>query len=493
MAAAGAYPAGGGCGIVTAPMSDTLPAVLKTLDDRREASLDALKQFLRIPSISTQSEHKPDMARAADWLVEQFKFAAMDAKVMATKGHPVVVAKNKHVAGRPTVLFYGHYDVQPPENDKGLADWKSPPFEPVVRKDDGGHDAIFARGAVDDKGQVWCHLDALTAWQAHGGAPVNVTCLIEGEEEIGSENLAAFVRENKELLQADVCLISDTGLFDRGVPALCYSLRGLVYEEIRLTGPSHDLHSGQFGGAVVNPAIALVELLSKLRNADGSVNIPGFYDDVRPLSDAEKQMWAGLPRDDEATAASIGLTAADLVGGEEGYTVLERIWARPTLEINGLTAGYQGEGAKTVIGNVASAKVSMRLVPNQDPAKIQKLFRAAVLAKLPKGVKVEFTLDGHNALPVITPHDTPAAKLALEALREGFEIEPTFIRGGGTIPVVGLLKEELGLDSLLVGFGLPDDRVHSPNEKFDLGCFHAGRRTAAVLYSKLAQLQSRHA
>jgi acetylornithine deacetylase/succinyl-diaminopimelate desuccinylase-like protein len=465
-----------------------LDRVLRTLEDRRDASLRTLMDFLRIPSISTQSDHRDDMHRCATWVADQFRFAGMEARIMPTKGHPVVLAKNQHKPGRPTVLLYGHYDVQPPENDKGLADWKSPPFEPTVRKDDKGFDAVFARGAVDDKGQVWCHLDAIQAWQAHGGLPVNLTCLIEGEEEIGSENLEAFVAENADLLRADVCVISDTGLFARGTPAICYSLRGLVYEEIVLRGPSHDLHSGAYGGAVQNPIHALVEVLASLHNADGSVNIPGFYDDVLPLSDTEKQLWSKLPHHDETFAAEIGRKPEDLVG-ERGYSTLERIWARPTLEINGISGGYQGEGAKTVIGSVASAKVSMRLVPNQDPRKIQSLFRNTVQQRLPKGVTLTFNLDGHFALPVLVPIDNRATQLAGEAMELGFGIKPTFIRGGGTIPVVGMLKQRLGLDVLLVGFGLPDDRVHSPNEKFDLDCFHAGRKTAAVLYEKLAALR----
>jgi acetylornithine deacetylase/succinyl-diaminopimelate desuccinylase-like protein len=464
-----------------------LDNVLQTLEDRRDVSLASLMELLAIPSVSTRSEHKPDMIRCAQWIADQLTFAGLDTRVMKTNGHPAVVARNKHVPGRPTVLFYGHYDVQPPENDKGLADWKSPPFTPTVRKDDAGHDAIFARGAVDDKGQVWCHIDAIQAWQAHGGLPVNLTCLIEGEEEIGSENLEAFVAANRDLLKADICVISDTGLFARGVPAICYSLRGLVYEEIVLTGPSHDLHSGQYGGSLQNPANALVELLASLHNPDGSVNIPGFYDDVLPLSEAEKKMWATLPHTDATFASGIGLRADDL-HGESGYTTLERIWARPTLDVNGLTAGYQGEGAKTVIGSVASAKVSMRLVPSQDPLKIQKLFRETVRARLPRGVSLEFNLEGHDALPVLTPIDNRATQLAAEAVQAGFGTAPKFIRGGGTIPVVGMLKQQLGLDSLLVGFGLPDDRVHSPNEKFDLHCFWSGRRTAAVLYGKLAEL-----
>src|SRR5689334_20060436 len=353
----------------------SLDQVLATLEGRKHQSLASLKELLAIPSVSTKPEHKPDMQRCATWLSDQLQRAGLDVKIMATgggKGHPVVVAKNKHQPGRPTVLFYGHYDVQPPEP---LNEWKSPPFEPTVRKDDNGFDAVFARGAVDDKGQVWAHCEAIIAWQAHGGLPVNLTMLIEGEEEIGSDHLETFVRENKDLLKADLCLISDTGLFERGVPAITYSLRGLVYEEVFLTGPSHDLHSGGYGGAVPNPANVLCELLATLHDKDNRVNIPGFYDDVETLTSKEKEMWAKLPFDEKHFMHELALPS---LSGEKGYTTLERLWARPTLDINGLTAGYQGHGAKTVIGAKASAKVSMRLVPRQDPKKIQELFRAAL-------------------------------------------------------------------------------------------------------------------
>lgn len=458
--------------------------VLATIEQRKHQSLDLLKQFLAIPSVSTKPDHKDHMVRCAHWLADQMRFAALDVQVMDTGGHPAVVAKNKHVPGRPTVLFYGHYDVQPPEP---LDLWKSPPFEATIRKTDAGTHAIYARGAVDDKGQVWCHVEAITAWQAHGGLPVNITCLIEGEEEVGSEHLEAFVRQHKEHLKADICVISDTGLFARGVPAVCYGLRGLVYEEVRIDGPSHDLHSGGYGGAIHNPANVLVDILASLHNKDGSVNIPGFYDDVTPLTQAERDAWKKLPHDDAKFAGELGLSKDDLFG-EAGFSTLERVWARPTCDINGLSGGYQGPGAKTVIGAWASAKVSMRLVPKQDPLKIQAAFRKAVRDRAPRGAKVTFTLEDHLAKPVITPIDTPAAKLAAEAVAAGFGKPPTFARGGGTIPVVAALKEVLGVDSLLVGFGLPDDRVHSPNEKFDLDCLWAGTRTAAWLYDKLAQL-----
>jgi len=461
--------------------------ILTTLEGRRDQSLAGLIEFLRIPSVSTEPRHKDDMVRCAHWLADRFRFAMLEAAVMPTRGHPVVVARNKHVPGRPTVLLYGHYDVQPPEP---LDLWKSPPFEPTVRKDDKGFDAIFARGAVDDKGQVWCHVEAITAWQAHGGVPVNLICLIEGEEEVGSENLEAFVRENRELLRADICLISDTGLFARGVPAIGYGLRGLDYEEIRIDGPSHDLHSGGYGGAIHNPANVLVEILASLHNKDGTVNIPGFYDDVVPLTQAERDAWKRLPHDDARWAAEIGLSRDDLFG-EAGFSTIERLWARPTLDINGLSGGYQGHGAKTVIGSWASAKVSMRFVPNQDPKKIQSLFRKTVLERAPRGVKVSFLLNDHTGKPVLSPIDTLAARLAAEAITTGFGTPPIFTRGGGTIPVVAMLKDVLGVDSLLVGFGLPDDRVHSPNEKFDMESLRCGTRTAAVLYDKLSQLKPR--
>jgi acetylornithine deacetylase/succinyl-diaminopimelate desuccinylase-like protein len=459
-----------------------LDRVLQTIDGRRDASLAALKDFLRIPSVSTKPDHKRDMLRCATWLADQLKFGGLTVEILPTRGHPVVLATNRHEPGRPTILFYGHYDVQPAEP---LELWKTPPFEPTVRKDDTGHDAVFARGAVDDKGQVWCHVEAILAWQAHGGLPVNLIVLIEGEEEIGSEHLAEFVRANKDKLRADLCIISDTNQFARGVPAITYGLRGLVYEEVKLTGPGHDLHSGMYGGAVPNPANVLCELIATLHNDDGSVNIPGFYDDVVPLTPEEKALWKKLPFDEEQYKRELGLSE---LSGENGYTTLERSWARPTLDVNGLTAGYQGPGAKTVIGSWGSAKVSMRLVPNQDPQKIQAAFRAAIRDRVPGNVKLEFTLEGHNALPVVVPIDTPATKLAAEALAVGFGKQPTFIRGGGTIPVVGMLKQELDLDTLLIGFGLPDDRVHSPNEKFDLSAFCAGTRTAAALYERLSKL-----
>jgi acetylornithine deacetylase/succinyl-diaminopimelate desuccinylase-like protein len=453
-----------------------LQDVFKTIDGRRHQSLQQLMDFLRIPSVSTKPEHKPDMQRCAVWLEDQLKFAGLKVQIVQTPGHPIVVAMNEHVAGRPTVLFYGHYDVQPPEP---LELWNSPPFEPTVK-----NNAVVARGAVDDKGQVWAHVEAITAWQAHGGVPVNLTMVIEGEEEIGSSHLDQFLEKNKEQLKADICVVSDTNQFARGVPAITYGLRGLVYEEVFLTGSSHDLHSGLYGGSVPNAANVLVDLLATLHSPDGKVNLPGFYDDVKPLTEAERKTWAGLPFDEGADLEDLGLMSAT---GEEGYTQIERRWARPTCDINGITTGYQGPGAKTVIPAKASAKVSMRLVPFQDPAKIQRIFEDTLRQRAPKNVELEF---GNHGLagPVRTPVEGQAVKLAMEALEQGFGVKPVTIGSGGSIPVVEAFKRILGVDTLLIGFGLPDDRVHSPNEKFDLDALYSGTRTAAVLYERLSHL-----
>jgi acetylornithine deacetylase/succinyl-diaminopimelate desuccinylase-like protein len=459
-----------------------LDKVLQTIDDRRDAAIAALSEFLRIPSVSTKPEHKPDMRRCATWLADQLNAAGLRAQLRETgggAGHPAVVAKNEHKPGRPTVLFYGHYDVQPPEP---LEKWTTGPFEPTVR--DG---AVYARGAADDKGQVWANCEAILAWQAHGGLPVNLTMLVEGEEEIGSDHLAAFVAQNKDELSSDIAVISDTNQFARGLPAITCGLRGLVYMEVFLTGPGHDLHSGMFGGSVPNPANVLCELIATLHDADGRVNIPGFYDDVDAIPEIERTAWRKLPFDERGNLAELQLSEGT---GEKGFTTLERRWARPTLDVNGLTSGYQSHGAKTVIPSVASAKLSMRLVPSQDPAKIADAFEKTLRERCPKNVKIEFARHGVCGA-VVVPADSPALKFAAAALKEGFGAEPALIREGGTIPVGLLFKQLLDIDTLFVGFGLPDDRVHSPNEKFDLGALHKGSRTAAILYEKLAALPLR--
>jgi acetylornithine deacetylase/succinyl-diaminopimelate desuccinylase-like protein len=453
-----------------------LETILQTIDARRERTLGGLIEFLRIPSVSTKPDHAPQMLRCANWLVDRLRLAKLQAEIRPTGGHPIVLAKNDHQPGRPTVLFYGHYDVQPPEP---LDKWTSPPFEPAVR-----NGAVYARGAVDDKGQVWANIEAVAVWQEYGGLPVNLTMLIEGEEEIGSENLERFVAANRAELKADIVLVCDTGQFAHGVPAITYGLRGLVYTEVFLTGPDHDLHSGMYGGAVPNPANVLCELLATLHNPDGTVNIPGFYDDVRPLAEEERAAWKKLPFDEKEMLKQLALSGTS---GEAGYSTLERRWARPTCDINGLTSGYQGHGAKTIIPSVASAKVSMRLVPDQDPLKIVTAYENVLRDRCPKNVKIEFARHG-LAGPVLVPREGQAMQLAAESVEIGFGKAPTLIREGGSIPVVALFKKELNIDTLLVGFGLPDDRVHSPNEKFDLDALYCGTRTAAALYQKLAGL-----
>ena len=454
-----------------------LEQVLKTIDGRTHQSLAALKEFLSIPSVSTKPEHKPDLVRCATWIADQLKFGGFEVSIMETGGHPAVVAKNRHEPGRPTVLVYGHYDVQPVEP---LDLWTTKPFEPTVR--DG---AIYARGAADDKGQVWCHVDALLAWQAHGGPPVNVTLLIEGEEEIGSPNLVPFVQKHRDQRKCDVAGVSDTNQFAKGIPAITYGLRGLVYfDVVKVTSAKTDLHSGLFGGTVANPANVLCKVLGSLHDENGRVTVENFYDDVVEVTPQERAEWAKLPWDDKRYEQELNVPK---VWGEKGYTTLERRWARPTLDINGLTSGYQGPGAKTVLPAEASAKVSMRLVPNQDPAKIRAAFERTLRSRVSDRVKLE--LHSHSGTPaVLVRTDSKAVQLAAEAIEAGFGKRPTFMREGGSIPVVGMFKNELGVDTLLLGFGLDDDNVHAPNEKFDLEALHNGTRTAAALFEKLKSL-----
>jgi acetylornithine deacetylase/succinyl-diaminopimelate desuccinylase-like protein len=460
-------------------VSQRLRDVLIGLDAQRNAAVASLQEFLRIPSVSTSPDHRTDMDRCAAWLAQRLRSASLNSVVLSTGGHPVVVAHNDKVAGRPSVLFYGHYDVQPPEP---LEQWVTPPFRPTIR--DG---AIYARGAADDKGQVWAHIQAIMEWQkSAGGLPINLTILIEGEEEIGSEHLAAFIDSNKRLLKSDIAVISDTNQFSNGVPAITYGLRGLVYVEVTVTGPSHDLHSGLYGGAVPNPANVLASLIASLHEHGGRINIPGFYDGVVDPSPEERKAWAALPFDEQDFTQGAGLSA---LSGETDYTPLERMWARPTCDVNGLTSGYQGHGAKTIIPSTASAKISLRLVPGQNPEHVIDCLTRALKHRCPKNVKLD--IHRHSAAEaVLVSMDSPAMRRAAQAIEIGFGRRPAFIRGGGSIPVVSLLKASLGIDTLMVGFGLPDDRVHSPNEKFNLDAFHAGTRTAAALYERLAELKA---
>jgi acetylornithine deacetylase/succinyl-diaminopimelate desuccinylase-like protein len=381
--------------------------------------------------------------------------------------------------GAPTILFYGHYDVQPVDP---LDLWESPPFEATIR--DG---EIYARGSADDKGQVFMHFKAVEAHLKQAGKlPVNMKIILEGEEEVGSVNLDEFVRAHKSELGADVVVISDSTMFARGVPSICYGLRGLVYFQIDLRGSSTDLHSGSFGGAVANPAIVLAQMLTQMKDRGGRIKIPGFYDDVVPLQDEEREAWASLPFNEKKYKKDFGIPK---VYGETDYTTLERTWARPTFEVNGLLSGFTGEGAKTVLPAVSMAKVSMRLVPNQDPDKIAKLFEAYVHDIAPKTVEVKVTRM-HGGKPWMTSYDNPYVQAAGRAIEKGFGQKPVFTREGGSIPVVSTFQEELGLPSVLFGVGLPDENAHAPNEKLDVGNFHNGIIASAILYDEIAKTRS---
>ena len=445
--------------------------------EHRDTHLNQLQAFLRIPSISALSEHKPDMRKAAEWLqVELLRIGMQKVEIMETGGHPVVYAERLTQPGRPTALIYGHYDVQPVDP---LNLWETPPFEPAIR-----NGKLYARGASDDKGQVFMHLKVLEAILANNGElPVNVKLLIEGEEEIGSTNLERFIAKHRELLKADVVVISDTGLYARGVPSLTYALRGLAAGELHVSGAKSDLHSGLFGGAAPNAVHGLVQLLASLRRPDGGIAVEGFYDGVQSLSDEEKASFASLGFDEERYKRELG---ASYLPGEPGFTALERLWARPTLEINGVYGGFQGEGTKTVIPAKAGAKITCRLVPDQDPAKVLAAIELHLQAHCPPGIKVEFEKkDGAPAC--ITPIDHPAIRAAMEALSEAYGAEAKFVRGGGSIPVVYTFSKTLSIPSVLMGFGLEDENFHAPNEHFNLENFDTGMRALYSYWFKLAK------
>ena len=457
-----------------------LPYMLPIIDfihTNRDRYVSELKHYLAIPSISALSMHDDDMRRCARWTADEMTRVGLEnARLIETPGHPIVYGDWLHADGAPTILFYGHYDVQPVDPLKA---WDSPPFEPTIR--DG---EIYARGAADDKGQVFMHLKAIEAHLKQGGRlPVNVKLIVEGEEEIGSGNLDNFVHENKSLLAADVVVISDSAMFDRGVPSICYSLRGLVYFQIDVRGTKSDLHSGVFGGAVANPAMVLAQILAQVKDRGGRIKVPGFYDDVRTLSDEERQAWKQLPFNEKRYRQELG---APKLFGESGYTTLERVWARPTFEVNGLLSGFTGEGAKTVIPAVAMAKVSMRLVPDQEPGKIAGLFETFLAKITPKSVEVKLTRM-HGGRPWITEPDNPYVRAAARAIEQGFGKSPVFCREGGSIPVVSTFQQELGIPTVLFGVGLPDENAHAPNEKLDLGNFHGGIVSAAILYDEIAK------
>jgi acetylornithine deacetylase/succinyl-diaminopimelate desuccinylase-like protein len=445
------------------------------IDDNKQRYLDELKRFLAIPSISTSPENKADILRCADWVADHMKKIGMKGiQIFPTKGHPIVYCEWLGAPGRPTVLIYGHYDVQPVDP---IDLWTTPPFEATIRGEN-----LYARGAADDKGQVFIHFKSIEAYmQTVGSLPVNVKMIIEGEEEIGSDNLEAFVKGQKELLKADLIVISDTAMFAKGVPSVCYGLRGLAYMQVDLTGPNTDLHSGSFGGSVHNPIQVLAEMIAQLHDKNGRVTISGFYDRVRTLSKKERDAYKKLPWSDKEYAKQLGLKA---LYGEKGFTSLERLWARPTLECNGIWGGFTGEGAKTVLPSKASAKISMRLVPDQDSHAIAKLFERHIRKIAPKTVQVSIQ-NLHGGEAVITPIESPGVKAAVAALEKGFGKKPLYQREGGSIPIVVQFKEILGLDSVLLGFGLPDENSHAPNEFLNLGNFFGGIRTVAHLFDEL--------
>lgn len=450
---------------------------LKYIDQNIDRFQNELFDLLRIPSVSAVSAHKNDILKTAAFLETQFnQIGLQNINVYPTKGNPIVYGEYlKAGPDKPTVLIYGHYDVQPPEP---LELWETPPFEPTVRGGD-----IYARGASDDKGQAYTHVKALEAWLQSGQEiPVNVKILLEGEEEIGSPNLVPFLKENKELLKCDMVLISDTSMFAKDMPSITYGLRGLTYMQIFVQGTNRDLHSGTYGGAVQNPANALCQIIAKLKNEDGIVQIPGFYDDIPEITQEEKESMARLPFDEADFMSSLGISA---VFGEKGYTTIERKSARPTLDVNGIWGGYQGEGAKTVLPAKAGAKVSMRLVPNQDPTKIATLFRDYVLSIAPEGVTVEVE-DHHGGHAAMTDLNFYGLKAAAQAFKDIYGKEPLFTREGGSIPIVSDFTKILGVNSILMGFGLNSDAIHAPNEKFSLRDFHRGIKTSARFFEVLA-------
>jgi acetylornithine deacetylase/succinyl-diaminopimelate desuccinylase-like protein len=453
--------------------------VLDYLKRNQPRFVAELCDYLRFASVSAQPQHKKDLLACAEWLVSHCHRIGLEAKLCHTDGHPIVLAKTPRVKSktrRPHYMVYGHYDVQPPEP---LDLWKTPPFEPRL----AGR-LLFARGSTDNKGQHFAHLKAVEAYLKTGTPlPCDLTFLIEGEEEVGSANLAKFLKTHRKELACDAVVVSDTGMPSPEHPALTYSLRGIIAFEITLHGPSRDLHSGGFGGSVDNPAMALSQLLGKLRDKNGRIAIPGFYDDVKPLTAYERKQFARLPITDTELQK---LTGVKKLFGERGFTPTEQRTARPTFEINGITSGYQGAGTKTIVPAVASAKITCRLVPNQNPARIRKVVCDHLKKICPPSVRMEIEA-GHGAEAYLVSPTSAQAQAALRALREAFGHEPVLQREGGSIPIVNDFKKVLGADTLLLGLGLPGDNAHSPNESFSLDCFENGQRMSALLWRELTR------
>ncbi|WP_395810023.1 dipeptidase [Daejeonella sp.] len=451
--------------------------IRKYVNDNKQRFLDELFELLRFPSISADQKYKDQMLKTAEFVAEKLKLAGADlVEICPTAGYPIVYGQKILDASLPTVLVYGHYDVQPPDP---LELWKTPPFEPTIRDQ-----KIYARGACDDKGQFYMHVKAFELMMSTNTLPCNIKFMIEGEEEVGSSNLGIFVNNNKERLKADVVLISDTSMISLEHPSLETGLRGLSYVEVEVCGPDRDLHSGVYGGAVANPATILAKLIASMHDENNHITIPGFYDDVLELSAVEREMLNKAPYNENEYKIDLKV---DELWGEKGYTTLERTGTRPTLEVNGIWGGYIGEGAKTVLPSKAFAKISMRLVPNQQSDKITKLFKDHFEGIAPKSVKVKVT-PHHGGEPVVTPTDSIAYKAAQKAILESFGKEPIPTRGGGSIPIVALFEKELGIKTVLMGFGLDSDNLHSPNEKYDIANFYKGIETIPLFHKYFAEL-----
>jgi acetylornithine deacetylase/succinyl-diaminopimelate desuccinylase-like protein len=453
--------------------------VLARLDAEKESHLEQLKDYLRIPSISTDPEYAGEVRRAGDFLLQHLQQGGLQTERIETAGYPLIYGEWLGAPGKPTILFYGHYDVQPVDP---VDLWRHPPFEPTVEGD-----KLIARGATDDKGQSFAHVKAVVAMLAERGKlPVNVKFLVEGEEESGGEAIDKYVRQDAgRRLQCDCVMISDSSLFGPGQPSLIYGLKGLAYMEIKVTGPNRDLHSGTFGGAVTNPLNALGEIVARLRDSrTGRVQIPGFYDDVRPLADWERREFAQLPFDEESYRSGLGVAQ---LTGEEGFTTRERTWGRPTLDVNGIFGGYQGRGAKTVLPSWGGAKVSMRLVPDQRPETVARQFTEYVHQIAPPGVVVEVSFL-HGAEPVAVEAEGPLVDAAMAAMADVWGPRPVRIREGGSIPVVSTFSQVLGKPVLLLGFGLADDGLHSPNEKFNISNYYNGIRSVVRLLDRLGDV-----
>lgn len=461
-------------------MSPSSNDVLSAVDEGQEKAVEELCDFLRIPSISTDPAYAADVDRACDWLLERMADIGLKTEKIATNGYPIAFAEWLGAEGAPTLLFYGHYDVQPVDP---IELWRNPPFEPTIEGD-----LLVARGATDDKGQSYAHLKAVEAHlTARGRLPVNVKFIIEGEEESGGHAIETFVRGDAgQKLSCDAVVVSDSSMLAPGKPSLIYGLRGMAYIELKVTGPDRDLHSGTFGGAVQNPLNALATIVASLRDPQtGRILIPGFYDEVRDLEAWEREETAGLPYDAKAYAEAVGVTE---LFGEEGYSTLERTGARPTCDVNGIFGGYMGAGAKTILPSWGGAKISMRLVPDQDPTRIAELFRAHVEAVAPAGVVVEVTTH-HGAQPVLIDASGPIVDAAMQAMEDTWGAVPVRVREGGSIPIVSTFSEVLGKPVLLLGMGLNSDNLHSPNEKFNLSQYHGGIRSMARLLDLVGEIR----